>query len=117
MIDYLLTFALAVASVGLWTLRVALTARGLRVAGSLVAMLEAVVFVLAFSHVLGSLETPGRVVVYGLGVGTGTFAGLTLDSLIKREGPQKAPRSNQWKETKKRYEPQTQTAHSTPTNP
>ncbi len=36
--------ALAIASVGLWTLRVAIAARGMKLAGSLVAAMEAVVF-------------------------------------------------------------------------
>lgn len=73
------------AGVALWTLRVALTARGLKAAGSLVAMVEAVVFVMAFSHVLGSLETPAHIVIYGLGVGTGTFTGLSLDALTRHD--------------------------------
>lgn len=79
----LITFALAVGSVGLWTLRVALTARGSRVVGSSVAATEAVVFVVAFSHVTGSLNAPLQVAIYGIGVGVGTFLGLTIDRLIR----------------------------------
>lgn len=84
-----ITFALAVGSVGLWTLRVALTARGSRLLGSAVAATEAVVFVVAFSHVTSSLDAPVQIVVYGLGVGLGTFLGLTVDRTIKgrRPGP------------------------------
>lgn len=79
----IITFALAVGSVGLWTLRVALTARGSRALGSAVAATEAVVFVVAFSHVTGSLDAPLQVAIYGIGVGTGTYLGLTIDRRIK----------------------------------
>lgn len=79
----IITFALAVGSVGLWTLRVALTARGSRILGSAVAATEAVVFVLAFSHVTGSLNAPVQIAIYGAGVGLGTFLGLSVDREIR----------------------------------
>lgn len=79
----LITFALAVASVGLWTLRVALTARGSRALGSTVAAIEAMVFVVAFSHVTGSINAPTQVLIYGAGVGAGTYLGVTLDRKLK----------------------------------
>jgi uncharacterized protein YebE (UPF0316 family) len=84
--SFLITFALAVGSVGLWTLRVALTARDSRVIGSAVAAVEAVVFVVAFSHVTGSLNAPLQIAIYGAGVGSGTFLGLTVDRTIRRSG-------------------------------
>lgn len=87
----IITFALAVGSVGLWTLRVALTARGSRALGSAVAATEAVVFVVAFSHVTGSLDAPLQVAIYGIGVGTGTYVGLTIDRRIKRTPPLPSP--------------------------
>jgi uncharacterized protein YebE (UPF0316 family) len=70
---------LAVTSVGLWTLRVALTARGRKVAGSLTAAAEALVFLLAFSSVASNIEALHLLAGYGLGVGLGTFFGLLLD--------------------------------------
>lgn len=87
----IITFALAVGSVGLWTLRVALTARGSRALGSAVAATEAVVFVVAFSHVTGSLDAPLQVAIYGIGVGTGTYLGLTIDRRIKGSHPLPCP--------------------------
>lgn len=87
----LITFALAVGSVGLWTLRVALTARGSRALGSAVAATEAVVFVVAFSHVTGSLDALLQVAIYGVGVGTGTYLGLTIDRRIKGSRPLPSP--------------------------
>lgn len=82
----LITFGLAVGSVCLWTLRVATTARGCRALGSVVAATEAVVFLLAFSHVTGSLDAPIQVLVYGGGVGIGTYVGLTIDRTIRTRG-------------------------------
>jgi uncharacterized protein YebE (UPF0316 family) len=73
---------LAVLSVGLWTLRVALTARGRKVAGSITAGLEALVFLLAFSSVLADLHAIERVVGYAVGVGTGTLLGVFLDERL-----------------------------------
>ncbi len=74
--------ALAVLSVGLWTMRVALTARARKLAGSLVAGLEALVFLLAFSKVLSDMDAVERVVGYAVGVGAGTFLGLYLDTRL-----------------------------------
>ena len=96
----LITFGLAVLSVGLWTLRVALAARGSRGLGSAVAAIEAMTFVVAFSHVTGSLDAPVQLVVYGFGVGLGTFVGVSADRLIRArwpiqaEGSRRVPGSN-----------------------
>ena len=81
-----ITFALAVGSVSLWTLRVALTARGSRTLGSVVAATEAVVLLLAFSHVTGSLDAPIHVSIYGGGVGIGTYVGLSVDGALRACG-------------------------------
>ena len=51
---------LAITSVGLWTLRVALTARGRRAIGAAVAH-EAVIFAVAFTNVAAHLDSPARV--------------------------------------------------------
>jgi uncharacterized protein YebE (UPF0316 family) len=74
--------ALAIVSVGLWTLRVALTARGRRIAGSLTAGAEAIVFLLAFSTVLADLDAIERIVGYALGVAAGTFLGVSVDERL-----------------------------------
>ncbi|MDQ4133264.1 MAG: hypothetical protein M3179_08685, partial [Actinomycetota bacterium] len=49
---------LAVASVGLWTLRVALAARGRKLAGAMVAAVEAIVFATAFTRLASDLDAP-----------------------------------------------------------
>ena len=71
--------AMAMGSVGLWTLRVAFAARGRKFLGAAVASLEAVVFAVAFSTLAVSLDTPVRVIGYALGVAAGTLVGLYLD--------------------------------------
>ena len=70
---------LAAASVALWTLRVALAARGAKLGGAVVAAIEALVFAIAFSRLAGDLGSPVRVGGYAAGVALGTLAGLALD--------------------------------------
>ena len=73
---------LAVMSVGLWTLRVALTARGRKMAASLASAVEALVFLLAFSRVLSDIDAIERIAGYASGVGLGTLLGVWLDGRI-----------------------------------
>src|SRR5918992_11664 len=73
---------LAVMSVGLWTMRVALTARGRKVAGSITAGAEALVFLLAFSSVMKDMDAIERVAGYAVGVGVGTLLGVFLDERL-----------------------------------
>ena len=87
MTAYLVTFSLAVASVGLWTLRVSMTSRGHRVTGSIVSMVEATTYVVAVSHLIGALDAPAHIVLYAGGVGLGTYLGLTLDRTISPTRP------------------------------
>lgn len=69
-------------SVSLWTVRVALTARGRRLAASLTAGVEAVVFVLVFASVLSSLDSPVEVAGYAVGVAAGTLLGVVVDARL-----------------------------------
>jgi uncharacterized protein YebE (UPF0316 family) len=73
---------LAMVSVGLWTLRVALTARGRRIAGAAVAAVEAVVFALAFSNLVSDLHSWERIAGYALGVAVGTIGGLVINDRL-----------------------------------
>lgn len=86
-IPYLITFALAIGSVGLWTIRVATTARGSRVASAAISTVEATTYVVAVSHLMGSLDAPIHLLVYAIGVGTGTYIGLTIDSKLPTARP------------------------------
>ena len=69
---------LAMVSVGLWTLRVALAAAGRCVAGAAVAAVEAVVFALAFSQLVADLGSWDRIAGYAIGVALGTVGGLAI---------------------------------------
>jgi uncharacterized protein YebE (UPF0316 family) len=71
--------AAALVSVGLWTLRVALTARGRKLAGATVAALEASVFVVVFGSLVTDLNQPVRLGGYAVGVAVGTLLGITAD--------------------------------------
>lgn len=73
---------LGAVSVSVWTLRVALTAEGRKVAAALLAGMDAVVFTLVFASVLSSLEAPLEVAGYGIGVACGTLLGLLADGRL-----------------------------------
>jgi uncharacterized protein YebE (UPF0316 family) len=73
---------LAMISVSLWTLRVALTSRGRRVAGSVTAGVEAVVFVVVFSRVAADLAAIHNLAGYAVGVSAGTLVGVFLDERL-----------------------------------
>jgi uncharacterized protein YebE (UPF0316 family) len=70
---------LAFVSVSLWTLRVALTARGRKLAGAITSGIEAVVFVLAFSQAAADLAAIERLAGYAVGVALGSLTGVFLD--------------------------------------
>lgn len=82
LLDFLQMAGLAVVSVSLWTLRVALTARGRRFAGSVTAGLEALVFIVAFSRAAADLGAIERLLGYALGVALGTLLGVYLDERL-----------------------------------
>lgn len=77
-------FALALLSVGMWTLRVAVAARGLKLAGAAIAATEAVVFALTFSRLVTDLSSPGRLLGYAAGVAAGTAVGLAINDRTAR---------------------------------
>ena len=73
---------LACASVSLWTLRVTIAAAGRKVMAAGVAGVESLVFVLAFSTVLSSLQDPVRIAAYAIGVAGGTLLGMVVDERL-----------------------------------
>lgn len=80
MTSYLATFLLSITTVGLWTIRVAMTARGGRIGATVISAVEATLYVVVVSRLVGSLNAPFHLVVYAIGVGVGTYVGLTLDA-------------------------------------
>jgi uncharacterized protein YebE (UPF0316 family) len=75
--------AVSTVSVALWTVRVALAARGRRLVASGIASLEALLFVVAFSRVMDAVSDPVRLLGYAAGVAAGTFVGLTLEMRVE----------------------------------
>lgn len=82
--DALLMSLLAMASVSLWTLRVALTNRGVRPLASIVAAMEALVYVTTFARLLEDLTAMGRLAGFGVGVAAGTYLGMLVDERLAR---------------------------------
>ncbi len=76
------TAGMAVIAVSLWTVRIAVTARGNRLAGASIAAIEAMVFIMIFSQVMAGFGSAHRVIAYGVGVAIGTTLGLTVDRRI-----------------------------------
>lgn len=74
--------ALGALSVSIWTLRVALAARGRRTAAALTAGLDAVVFAVVFASVLSSMDSPLEVAGYAVGVSAGTLLGVFADARL-----------------------------------
>ena len=75
---------LAMGSVGLWTLRVAHTARGRKLLGAGVAAVEALVFVVAFTSLAANLDSPALLGGYAAGVALGTLVGLAASGSVDR---------------------------------
>jgi uncharacterized protein YebE (UPF0316 family) len=83
-LDLISLIGLATTSVGLWTVRVAVTANGSKLAAAAIAAVEATVFVIAFSRVAHGLGSPIPLAAYAFGVGLGTLVGLDLHTRLGR---------------------------------
>lgn len=81
----------ATLNVALWTVRVALAARGRRAAASATSCVEALLFAVAFSRVMDALDDPLRISGYAVGVAAGTFVGLTIEAGSHRRRAQRRP--------------------------
>jgi uncharacterized protein YebE (UPF0316 family) len=82
LLDMLVTAGLATGCVSLWTVRLAVTARGNRTWSAAIAATEAMLFVVAFTKIINGLDSVLLVIAYGAGVGTGTLVGLALDARL-----------------------------------
>ena len=82
-LDPVLLSILALINVGLWTVRVALTADRRRVAAAAVAAVEATAFVLAFARLVDRLDDLVSLVAYAVGVAAGTMLALTAEDAVR----------------------------------
>lgn len=46
-------------------------------------MIEATTYLVAVSHITSALDAPSHLFVYAIGVGAGTYAGLTVDRKLQ----------------------------------
>ncbi len=64
---------------GIWTYRCQLIVRGQRRLGSVLGVLNAIVYVTAVAQVVTNLDQPANIVGYAAGVGAGTYLGILLE--------------------------------------
>lgn len=76
-------FIARVCDVGLGTIRHALIIRGRKSYVFIIAFFEALIWVYAVSRVMTSIKDPFTSVAFALGFATGTFVGMTIESLLK----------------------------------
>ncbi len=69
---------------GLWQWRVALTGRGVKLAGAVLGTIGGGLQVTAISQVVTHLDEPITMLAYAIGVGAGIFAGCCLDERVAR---------------------------------
>jgi len=80
---YLLIFVAKLTEVALMTIRLVLTTKGYRIAASLIAAVEIVLWVLVTSSViLGLRDDPLRAVAFGLAYVFGTFIGIIIEDKL-----------------------------------
>lgn len=84
-LDLLSLAGLAMLSVALWTIRVALTAQRRKKAATGMAAFEATVFAIAFARLLTGIDNPLGIGAYAIGVATGTSLALLLDDVLNPE--------------------------------
>lgn len=78
-LGYLVIFFARVADVSLGTIRMLMVMRGRRLQASVIGFFEVILFLLAISLVVRSLDEPLKVVMYGLGFATGSFLGSFIE--------------------------------------
>lgn len=80
---YVFIFCGKVLEVTVSTLRIVLINRGIRLVGSLIAIIEVTLWVLIVSTVLASVQSdPLKIVVYAVAFGLGNFLGSLLDEAL-----------------------------------
>lgn len=83
MLMYLIIFVAKVFEVSLMTLRTVLVTKGEKVLGSLIGIVEIIIWILVASNVLTGLkDDPFKMVVYALGFAVGIYLGSTIEEKL-----------------------------------
>lgn len=78
-LGYFLIFFARVVDVSCATLRMLLLVRAKRILAASIGFVEAILYILVLGHVVGRLNDPLSVVIYGLGFATGNIVGSLLE--------------------------------------
>ncbi|HEX9863437.1 MAG TPA: DUF5698 domain-containing protein [Acidimicrobiia bacterium] len=81
-IDLVIIFTLRLLDVGMATVRIVLLGRGRRGPAAALGFVEALIWVLAITRVLGGLNDPARMVAFALGFAAGTYLGSVVEEWL-----------------------------------
>ena len=81
-LEYVLIFGARVVDVSLATVRMLLIVRGKKSPAAIIGFLEATIYVLALSRIMGNLSDPGKILAYGLGFASGTLLGGFIEDKL-----------------------------------
>jgi uncharacterized protein YebE (UPF0316 family) len=82
LLDYGFIFLARVSDVTLSTVRILMIMRGRSVTAAMVGFFEVIIYILALSRVIDTLDNPVRLVVYALGFATGNFIGSRVEERL-----------------------------------
>lgn len=97
-LDLLIIFSLRTIDVGLSTIRIVFLGRSRRVPAAALGFAESLIWVIAFTRVLGGLDDPARMVAFAAGFAAGTYVGSRVEewlalgqSLVRIVAPVESP--------------------------
>lgn len=81
-VDLVIIFTLRLMDVGMATVRIVLLGRGRRGPAAALGFVEALIWVIAITRVLGGLNDPARMVAFALGFAAGTYMGSVVEEWL-----------------------------------
>ena len=78
-LGYLFIFGARVVDMSLSTTRMLMLVRGKRIPAAILGFFEVIVYIVALSRVVASLQNPLNLLVYALGFATGNFVGSIIE--------------------------------------
>lgn len=82
LLTYLFIFFSRIFDVSLGTLRIIYLTRGQSKLAAAIGFVEVMIYVVALSMVLGNLDRPLNIVIYGLGFAAGNFVGSLIEEKV-----------------------------------